>query len=139
MGSVKENCYANDLITKATVFHVQGMLKCCIVKAWCGGGDIQVTTGPRSARQQASQWCLFIETQTSYDTSMLRGEPQSSSAEAAALSTEPNLFQTQRQPKGDQSQNQRAIFFSAGAVSSPHSVFPPADAAAEQGREEKTA
>lgn len=24
------------------------------------------------------------------------------SAEAAALSTEPNLFQTQRQPKGDQ-------------------------------------
>lgn len=52
----------------------------------------------------------------------------------------PNLFQTQRQPKGDQNQNQRAIFFFCrGRILSSTPCFPHAAAAAEQGREQKTA
>lgn len=70
---------------------------------------------------------------------------QCPSAEATMLSAEWNLFQTQRQPKGDSNQNQKAFFSlfleEEEAISSSHSVPSPAAAAAaaEQSREQKTA
>lgn len=42
-------------------------------------------------------------------------------------------------PSGTKTKIKGLFFFSAGAVSSLHCVFSPADAAAEQGREQKTA
>ena len=121
------------------------MSELCIVKAKCGGWGIQTAGTPprRQLSWRASQRRLLTETETSYDTSTTRvggGWRSPLSAEAATLSTEPNLFQTQRQPKGDQNQNQRAIFFFCrGRILSSTPCFPHAAAAAEQGREQKTA
>lgn len=71
MESVKENYHVNDSIGKATVrcfFISKASLNAALLKLGVKSKGFQ-TAGPRSA----SQWRLFIETETSYDTSTSRG------------------------------------------------------------------
>lgn len=140
--SVKENCFLNNLIRKPSVvcFIYELCLNATLLKLDMVG-EVSKQLVLRSASQQASQRHLSIQTETSYDTSTLKrgkGKPLSLSLLKLLHSA---LNQICSKPRGSPRETKtkiKELFFSAGAISSPHSVFPPADAA-EQGREQKTA
>lgn len=141
MESVKEICHVNYLIRKAAVmfFHVGGTFKCCVGEAWCGERGIQ-TPGSRSVSlsgSRQSQRCFPIQSETSCDTSTLGWGMRGS--KATALIAEPN-----RSPNPRDTQTKiKGVFFLflfpwRGRILS-SLCYPPADVAAEQGKEQKTA
>lgn len=136
----------------ATQFHKKknrcGALSCLSCALWKQSveGEVSKQAGAPPRRQlsrRASQRRLLTETETSYDTSTTRGEGGGRSplsAEAATLSTEtksvPNPEAAQGRPKP---KSKGHFFFCRGRILSSTPCFPHAAAAAEQGREQKTA